>query len=83
MFTAFETHAFTPSGWAALPDVDNPSRDLDDKMESFVLAETMKYLFLLFDSDYPVPLEQYVFNTEAHPLGRIAVMGAKAEGGLT
>jgi len=45
-----------------------------------MMAETMKYLFLLFDSDYPVPLEQYVFNTEAHPLGRIAVMGGKAKG---
>ena len=37
-------------------------------MESFVLAETMKYLFLLFDVDYPVPLDKYVLNTEAHPL---------------
>lgn len=39
-------------------------------MESFVLAETVKYLYLLFDPDYPIPLEKYVFNTEAHPLGR-------------
>lgn len=78
VFTAFEAHAATPSGWAALPDVDNPARKLDDKMESFVLAETMKYLFLLFDSSYPIPLEKYVFNTEAHPLGRIGLMGDAA-----
>ena len=39
-------------------------------MESFVLAETVKYFYLLFDPDYPIPLEKYVFNTEAHPLGR-------------
>ena len=37
-------------------------------------AETVKYLYLLFDPDYPVPLEKYVFNTEAHPLGRFDPM---------
>ncbi len=53
--------------------MDNPGRKCDDKMESFVLAETMKYLFLLFDVDYPVPLDKYVLNTEAHPLGKIGL----------
>jgi len=73
IFEAFEKHAFTPSGWCSPPDVDNPARKCDDKMESFVLAETMKYLFLLFDVDYPVPLDKYVLNTEAHPLGKIGL----------
>ena len=77
IFEAFERHAFTYSGWGSHPDVDNPARKLDDKMESFVLAETVKYLYLLFDSDYPIPLEKYVLNTEAHPLGKIdKAMGA-------
>ena len=40
-----------------------------DKMESFWLSETLKYLFLLFTDDPTVvPLECFVFNTEAHPL---------------
>jgi hypothetical protein len=40
-----------------------------DKMESFFTGETLKYLFLLFSDDSTVlPLDQYVFNTEAHPL---------------
>ena len=41
-----------------------------DKMESFWLAETLKYLFLLFDESQPalIPLDQFVLNTEAHPL---------------
>lgn len=41
-----------------------------DKMESFFLGETLKYLFLLFESptDLLVPLDEFVFNTEAHPL---------------
>jgi len=78
VFKAFEKHAATGSGWAGVPDVDHPSRKKDDKMESFVLAETMKYLFLLFNNDYPVPLEKYVINTEAHPLGRFEPMSAKS-----
>ena len=73
VFEAFEKYASTGSGWTALPDVDNPRRR-DDKMESFVLAETVKYMYLLFDPDYPIPLEKYVFNTEAHPLGHIEPM---------
>tara|TARA_B100000524_G_scaffold345045_1_gene243139 strand:+ start:631 stop:1650 length:1020 start_codon:yes stop_codon:yes gene_type:complete len=38
-----------------------------DKMESFFTAETLKYLYLLFADDRLVPLDRYVFNTEAHP----------------
>jgi hypothetical protein len=38
-------------------------------MESFWLAETLKYFYLLFVDDPDViPLDKYVFNTEAHPL---------------
>lgn len=44
-----------------------PFRDL---MESFFLAETLKYLYLLFADDQKdlFPLDKWVFNTEAHPL---------------
>lgn len=38
-----------------------------DGMESFFMAETLKYLYLLFSDDSVIPLDQYVFNTEAHP----------------
>ena len=39
-----------------------------DKMESFFLGETLKYLFLLFsDDDNLISTKQWVFNTEAHP----------------
>jgi len=42
---------------------------LANKMESFWLAETLKYFYLLFEDDPNVlPLDQWVFNTEAHPL---------------
>ncbi len=36
-------------------------------MESFFLAETLKYLYLLFTDDDFMNIEEYVFNTEAHP----------------
>jgi mannosyl-oligosaccharide alpha-1,2-mannosidase len=40
-----------------------------DKMESFFVAETLKYFYMLFEEDPSVlPLDQWVFNTEAHPL---------------
>lgn len=41
------------------------------KLHSFVLAETLKYFFLLFrdKNDGPVlDLKEWVFNTEAHPV---------------
>ncbi|KAG8825522.1 mannosyl-oligosaccharide alpha-1,2-mannosidase [Serendipita sp. 401] len=31
-------------------------------------SETLKYLYLLFSDSSVLPLDQYVFNTEAHPL---------------
>jgi len=40
-----------------------------DKMESFFLAETMKYFFLLFSDDFTiVNIDNWIINTEAHPL---------------
>jgi ER degradation enhancer, mannosidase alpha-like 2 len=39
-------------------------------MHSFFLAETLKYLYLMFSPDETLDLRQVVFNTEAHPLRR-------------
>ncbi|RPA80068.1 seven-hairpin glycosidase [Ascobolus immersus RN42] len=41
-----------------------------DSMESFWLAETLKYYYLLFSEPDVVSLDDYVFNTEAHPFKR-------------
>lgn len=37
-------------------------------MDSFVLAETFKYLFLLFaeEEDSPLDMDDFLFSTEAH-----------------
>lgn len=54
------------AGYAALSDVVSKSKK--DSMESFFLAETLKYLYLLFAPRETLDLNKVVFNTEAHPL---------------
>lgn len=41
-------------------------------MESFWTAETLKYLWLLFGEEELLSLDEWVFNTEAHPFRVIA-----------
>ncbi|KAJ3068553.1 Mannosyl-oligosaccharide 1,2-alpha-mannosidase IB [Podochytrium sp. JEL0797] len=55
-------------GYFGLKDVNNLKSLPWDKQESFFIAETLKYLYLLFTDDDTIPLEKYVFNTEAHTL---------------
>ena len=42
----------------------------EDRMDSFVLAETFKYLFLLFseDTDLMLDIDSFIFTTEGHLL---------------
>jgi len=55
-------------GFAGLKDVRTGVHD--DKMASFVLAETLKYLYLLFsnDKDTHIDLDRFIFSTEGHLL---------------
>jgi len=69
IFEAFEKHTkVAGGGYSSLHSV--VSGGFRDKMESFFLGETLKYFFLLFDNSELglIPLDHYVFNTEAHPL---------------
>ena len=67
IFSAFEKHTKLAEGYASISDVLTPK--YTDKMETFYLAETLKYLYLLFSDDVSVlSLDDFVFNTEAHPL---------------
>ncbi|RHY42241.1 hypothetical protein DYB30_001333, partial [Aphanomyces astaci] len=69
IFEAIEKHAKTTFGYGAVWNVHNlTDAFIEDKMESFFLAETLKYHYLLQSAPSFVPLDQYVFNTEAHPL---------------
>ncbi|XP_068635603.1 mannosyl-oligosaccharide 1,2-alpha-mannosidase MNS3-like [Aristolochia californica] len=69
IFQAFERYTKVESGgYTSLDDVTVLPPRRRDKMETFYLGETLKYLYLLFGEDNILPLDKFVFNTEAHPL---------------
>ncbi len=76
MFEAVIRATRTDAGHSAFRDVtdtDVPAdRDqtLEDSMESFWLAETLKYFYLLFAPPDVISLDEWVLNTEAHPFRR-------------
>ncbi|GAB1310230.1 alpha-1,2-Mannosidase [Madurella fahalii] len=59
---------WTPCGWAGLQNVLDGEKS--DRMESFFLGETAKYMYLLYDDAHPLNTldAPYVFTTEGHPL---------------
>ncbi|XP_055849200.1 ER degradation-enhancing alpha-mannosidase-like protein 3 isoform X1 [Episyrphus balteatus] len=63
-----QKHAKVSCGYAAVNDVRTGKHE--DRMDSFVLSETFKYLYLLFSdpSDIIINLDEFVFTTEAHLL---------------
>eukprot|EP00045_Choanoeca_perplexa_P008577 m.80560 g.80560 ORF g.80560 m.80560 type:complete len:576 (-) comp14547_c0_seq1:36-1763(-) len=64
-----QEHAQAPCGFATLHDVKDKTQE--DRMESFFLSETLKYLYLLFDDDHPLHLAnatEHLFTTEGHLL---------------
>lgn len=60
MFEAIMKHTTTPIANARLRDVTNPNPQQEDSMESFWLAETLKYFFLLFSEPDVVSLDDFV-----------------------
>ncbi|KAJ6108304.1 Glycoside hydrolase family 47 [Penicillium sp. IBT 18751x] len=68
IFKSFKEHMLVPSGegYTSLDDVTTIPSPMRDNMESFWLAETLKYLYLLFSPRDVFPLTEVVFNTEAH-----------------
>ena len=70
IFQALEEHERQPGGgYTGLKDVRVlPGPVRDDTQQSFFLAETLKYLYLLFADSGALDLDAWVLNTEAHPL---------------
>lgn len=64
---AIEKHCRVEGGYTGLKNVYLLDGPKDDVQQSYFLAETLKYLYLLFSDDSLLPLEDWVFNTEAHP----------------
>ncbi|KAI8319717.1 glycoside hydrolase [Martensiomyces pterosporus] len=69
IFMAIEKYTKTHYGYAAYANVNNVTAEAnwEDSMESFFLAETLKYMYLLFSPMDTISLDEYVLNTEAHP----------------
>ncbi|XP_032759001.1 endoplasmic reticulum mannosyl-oligosaccharide 1,2-alpha-mannosidase [Rattus rattus] len=68
---SFNKYTRVPSGgYSSINNVQNSHKpEPRDKMESFFVGETLKYLYLLFSDDLELlGLDTCVFNTEAHPL---------------
>ncbi|CAD7943157.1 unnamed protein product [Amoebophrya sp. A25] len=87
IWTSLKTHAFLPfHGFCTVPDVSvtQPHVGRSCPMHTFVLSETLLYLYLTFKDpakvmisnssiigeNIPFSLDDWVFNTEAHPLPR-------------
>ncbi|KAF7291974.1 alpha-1,2-Mannosidase [Mycena indigotica] len=69
VFQSIEKYTRVKFGYTSVRYLDEktyaPART--DDQPSWFFAETLKYLFLLFTDEELVPLDKYVFNTEAHP----------------
>jgi len=70
MFESFVKHTLLDdkTGFSSIGNVNQIPAPSRDNMESFWLAETLKYFYLLFGPNDILPLTEVVLNTEAHPL---------------
>lgn len=64
LFDAIDHHLRVDGGFASA----GPNGEKTDGAESFFIAETLKYFFLIFAPPEVMDLDHFVFNTEAHPL---------------
>jgi mannosyl-oligosaccharide alpha-1,2-mannosidase len=70
MFQAIINATATEAGHSAIANVRDRESVKQDSMESFWLAETLKYFYLLYSEPEVVSLDEWVLNTEAHPFRR-------------
>ncbi|KAI9151930.1 putative mannosyl-oligosaccharide alpha-1,2-mannosidase 1B [Paramyrothecium foliicola] len=73
-FNRIKVHCRVGGGYAGITDVTAfDGGQYINQMQSFFLAETLKYLWLIFADDSAVHFQidgsnEWVFNTEAHPV---------------
>jgi mannosyl-oligosaccharide alpha-1,2-mannosidase len=67
MFEAVVNATETEYANAAVLDVTVLGAKKEDYMESFWMAETLKYFYLCFADPVLISLDEFVLNTEAHP----------------
>ncbi|KAK3945395.1 glycosyl hydrolase family 47-domain-containing protein [Diplogelasinospora grovesii] len=83
MFESIQRATETKFANSAIADVqaDGGYTTKIDSMESFWIAETLKYFYLIFSDPELISLDEYVFNTEAHPFKRPKPGGDDMPGG--
>ena len=67
-FDDLKKYCRTEEAYAELKSV--LTKEKSDRMESYFMAETMKYLYLLFAPRETLDFDKVIFNTEAHPFRR-------------
>lgn len=70
MYLAVSAVTEAKFGHTAIDDVTKTTPVPMNSMESFWLAETLKYFYLLFEDEQLLSLDDWVLNTEAHPFRR-------------
>ena len=70
MFEAIIKATSAEYGHSAIIDVTVNDTYQADEMESFWMAETLKYFYLLYSTPDTISLDEWVLNTEAHPFKR-------------
>ncbi|EGX96619.1 class I alpha-mannosidase [Cordyceps militaris CM01] len=70
MFEATMAATDTDLANTAVSDVMVEKPPMDDAMESFWIAETLKYYYMLYAGPDVISLDEWVLNTEAHPFRR-------------
>ena len=64
-FSDLKMHCMTDIAFTAVENVETMEKR--DYMATYFLAETLKYLYLVFVDNDEFNLDEYVFTTEAHP----------------
>ncbi|MCL5028197.1 MAG: glycoside hydrolase family 47 protein [Bacteroidetes bacterium] len=67
-FDDLKKYCRTDYGYVQLSSV--VTHEKTNGMPSYFLAETMKYLYLLFASPETINFDRVIFNTEAHPINK-------------
>jgi mannosyl-oligosaccharide alpha-1,2-mannosidase len=68
IFDAINKHTRTNYGFGSVKDTTCMPVPLEDREETFVGAETLKYALLINLPESTLPLDHFVLNTEAHPV---------------
>jgi len=66
LLDSLETYCRTEEAFAELESV--VTKEKRDRMEPYFMAETLKYLYLLFSPPETLAFDRVIFNTEAHPI---------------